>query len=106
MKFAKVLFFSMLFNAGCAHKQSVYAATSECHKLLAQIIMLQAERSAAGESMTRVAEAFQLGQMSRKQYMEIRDRWLIFENAMITRLGGLYFTAQEKQCFDNVEAQG
>ena len=97
------LLFSILMLSACAHKKPT-DKISECHQLLGQIIMLQSERSAAGEQMVIVAEAFKLGQMRRQDYMEIRDRWLNFENAIITRLGKLYFTAQEKNCFDDIEA--
>ena len=104
MRYAKVLLISLLLSAGCAHKQKPVDTISECHQLFGQIIMLQGERSAAGKQMVEIAQAFKAGQLRRQDYMEIRDRWLNFENKVIARLGRLYFTAQEKKCFDNVEA--
>tara|TARA_B100001094_G_C18150107_1_gene783177 strand:+ start:226 stop:450 length:225 start_codon:yes stop_codon:yes gene_type:complete len=71
--------------------------------MFGQIILLQSERSNAGKQMIEIVQAFKAGQMRRQEYMEIRDRWLSFENAVITRLGKLYFSAQEKNCFDDIE---
>ena len=89
--------------SGCAHKKPI-DTLDECHNVLGQIIILQAERTNAGEQMVAVVEAFKAGEMRKQDYTEIRERWLNFENAAITRLGKLYFAAEEKNCFDNIEA--
>ena len=88
--------------SGCAHKKPTNRI-SECHQTLAQIVILQTERSEAGKQMLTVVQAFKAGQMRKQDYMEIRERWLNFENAILTRLGRLYFAAEEKNCFDDVE---
>ena len=88
--------------SGCAVKKPT-KRVSECHQILAQIIVLQNNRSEAGNQMLTIVQAFKSGQMRKQDYMEIREKWLNFENAILTRLGKLYFTAEENNCFDNVE---
>jgi len=92
----------ILTLVGCSHKKPTNKI-SDCHQLLGKIILLQSERSEAGKRMVMVAEAFKTKHIQRQDYMEARDQWLSFENAMITRLGRLYFKAQEKKCFDNIK---
>ena len=105
MKYGRLILpaLAVLVLSGCAHKKPPNRI-SECHQTLAQIVILQTERSEAGKQMLVIVQAFKDGQVRKQDYMEIRERWLNFENATLTRLGKLYYTAEEKNCFDDIEA--
>ena len=98
MNKAAMLLLLLSTGFSCAHVKKNKTLEEMCTPMLSEILSIQDDRSTLMDTMEANVLLYKRGSMSKDKYREVYKKWLEDENALRTKVTGLYDTAYRIGC--------